>query len=238
MSPDADVKQEGDTLRVLCRVASPIQYCRFMINGEKPAILSPSFTHPKFKYIGEGFENGQCGIEIPSVEAVHNGPVSCHLGAQADELVGTMHLLVGNAPSRPELELITKPTIKGSYEANSEFRARCTSRGGRPAANITWLLGDQVQTNGFTQAQVEEENGLFTVHQEFHRKIQPSDDGLELTCRTEHVSFPNGNLETKTRLSVKCEWALLDLFQFKSISNESESFQSVPWPFPPSTSMD
>lgn len=205
VSPLAEVKQEGEMLRVLCRVASPIHFCRFMINGEKAAVLSPSFPHNKFKYFGEGFENGQCGIEIPKVEAIHNGQVSCFLGVQSEEFVGTMNLLVGNAPSRPEMELITQPTIKGAFEANSEFRASCISRNGRPAANITWLLGEQILTNGFTQAQVHEENGLFTVVQEYHRQIQPSDDGLELTCRTEHVSFPNGHLETKTRLNVKCK---------------------------------
>lgn len=192
-------------MRVLCRVASPVQYCRFTVPGEPRAILlSPAFDTDGFKYIGEGLEAGQCGIEIPSIQAKHNGPIECFLGVSAQEFVGRMNLLVGNAPARPEMKWITEPQISGSFEAYTDFRASCISRQGRPPANITWLLGDQVLTRGLPRALVTEENGLYTVVQELQHKLEPIDDGRELICRAEHVSYPNGFLETKSLLSVKC----------------------------------
>lgn len=206
ITPRSEVKREGDTLRVLCRVASPINFCRFVINGEPKAILlNPTFETPGFKYIGEGFTAGQCGIEIPNIQAKHNGAVSCFMGVESQEFVGTMDLLVGNAPERPEMNLITQPQIKGSFEAYTELRASCISREGRPQANITWLLDEEVLTRGLPRPQVHEEGGLFTVVQELQHKLQPMDDGRELICRAEHVSYPTGFLETKYRLMVKCE---------------------------------
>lgn len=211
VTPLSSVKREGETLRVLCRINTPIQFCRFIIPGEPSIVVNPAFPHNKFKYIGEGFDKGQCGIEM-QVEAKHNGQVECHLAAGAQELMGESNLLVGNQPDRPEMEVITQSNNRGAYEANSDFRATCIIRNGRPAANITWMLGDQVLTNGLTQAQMHEENGLYTVAQEIQRRLQPSDDGLDLVCRGDHVSYPNGFMDTKVRLNVKCGYSIWKSF--------------------------
>jgi len=44
-------------------------------------------------------------------------------------------------PLRPELELLTRPR-NGAFEVDQQLKANCISRDGRPAANITWFLGN------------------------------------------------------------------------------------------------
>lgn len=50
-----------------------------------------------------------------------------------------LEFLVIGAPNAPEI--VREGDNRDSYSEDEVFKATCISRGGRPPANLTWLLG-------------------------------------------------------------------------------------------------
>lgn len=81
---DADPKyiatQEGQSIKLMCRIALPITSCRFIIPGESELKLNPNWPrNDNFRYFGTGLENGQCGLEILNVREGYHGNATCRL---------------------------------------------------------------------------------------------------------------------------------------------------------------
>ncbi len=70
-------------------------FYRIVIPNEKVLILSQDWNKtPGFTYLGEGLNNGQCGVSIQSVRNANHGVVKCYLGSDGEELEGIAGLTV------------------------------------------------------------------------------------------------------------------------------------------------
>jgi hypothetical protein len=107
-------------------------------------------------------------------------------------------------PLAPEIDL----NNQGFFESNTRMNVSCTSRDGRPAAQINWFLGDrELEKNSQdTVYDTMDRNNqtLYTVNSHLIRFVQPDDDGKELICRATHSALPApGYLDTKTIVQVR-----------------------------------
>ncbi|CAD7079919.1 unnamed protein product [Hermetia illucens] len=212
---DVDPKQvtltEGEKTSLLCRSGNKINYCRFIVPGASQVLVLsetwPSKT-PGYSYFGQGLAAGQCGVTIDRVIPQNHGQAKCFLGIEGDEIEGQIELTVALPPHRPELEVISKPP-RNFFEADETLQARCISRDGRPAANISWFLNDEPILEGLGVPETAETTAadgtskLFTSVQEIKRRLQPSDDGKFLVCRTSHIADRGQENMVKQQLLVK-----------------------------------
>ncbi|KAF7285879.1 hypothetical protein GWI33_009359 [Rhynchophorus ferrugineus] len=190
----------------MCRVAVPLQYCRVEIPGWKTFNLNKGKTSAEVSYYGEGLETGQCGFTIHQVQELNNGELKCTLGisSEAQESIGTMSLIVAKSPKQPELELSSGTDQLNVYKVDDTLEASCTVRDGRPVANISWFLDDELIDDTRMPAVYElAKEHLLSKVQNLTRKLRASDSGKYLRCVAYHPAYPGQMGETKRRLDVK-----------------------------------
>lgn len=152
----------------------------------------------------------QCGVTIKSVSNKHSGMMKCYLGGRDGvEISGEIEIIVAQAPLRPELEILTR-TLTDGFEMDQEFRAKCISRDGRPASNLTWSLGEEILTDGLalpeTVTTMDSRNvSLTTITQVISRRLRADDDKKILTCTSTHLASPVAQ-NASTQLNVRCKF--------------------------------
>ncbi|KAH8334069.1 hypothetical protein KR059_006355 [Drosophila kikkawai] len=198
VEPNTALLNEGDRTELLCRYGRSINYCRIEIPGEEKVLnLSPEWSKtPGFTYYGAGLTAGQCGVSIERVKASYNGQVKCSLGVEGEELSGTIDLVVALRPQQPIIELLTRPNREGYFNENTEFKARCTVRDGRPPANISWFIDNMPANKRTTPLDIRPSSNinsnardnvvLSTSEQEIQWHLSPEDSNRKLVCRSHH----------------------------------------------------
>ncbi|XP_046431578.1 uncharacterized protein LOC124185158 [Neodiprion fabricii] len=89
-------------LQLRCEANVPISYCWFL--GPDGEIFTPTQSLQQedlpYKYIGNGFGKGQCGMEIKTAEVKHKGQWTCHMGPSTPgfELISTIDVAVSETP--------------------------------------------------------------------------------------------------------------------------------------------
>ncbi|CAH0548623.1 unnamed protein product [Brassicogethes aeneus] len=198
----------GQNVTFMCRVATPLQYCRAEIPGLNPINLSPKKKDPQVYYVGDGLSRGECGFVINRVQETNNGEVKCSIGIEEEskESFGVMRLIVAREPKQPELDLSRGTDKLSVYKLDDELLASCIVKDGRPVANISWFLdgeplpGDELSMP--TIIDLAKEN-LHSQVQNLTRRLQASDNGKSLRCVAYHPAYPNGRSETSRQLDVK-----------------------------------
>lgn len=188
ITPREAVRRIGDQLSVLCKVPYPIDSCRMTV-GTTSYRLIPDNQQGEVVYAGQGLKAGECGALIKNIREEWNGNITCVLPPPSGsiELVGTMRLQVARAPGEPILESPQQPTFRDG----EKFIARCVVPNGRPAAKITWFLGNEELLHGTYQPVVTVEPGsdLETISQNVSRTLTDEDDTKILVCRAEHEAL-------------------------------------------------
>ncbi|XP_019769623.1 fasciclin-3 isoform X3 [Dendroctonus ponderosae] len=209
---DVDKREQtvlvGDQVSYMCRVAVPLQYCRVEIPGLRSYNLNRGISNADVSYYGEGLDAGQCGFTVHRAKDDNNGEIKCTLGiaSEAQESVGTMSLVVARAPKLPELDLSRGADDLNVYKVDDVLRATCVIRDGRPVANISWYLGDELIDVGElsmpTVVDLAKEN-LQSKVQNLTRRLRASDNAKFLKCVGYHPAYAGGQAETKRRLDIK-----------------------------------
>ena len=189
----------------MCRFGQPISTCRFVLPGEPVEIkLNPDWAprNDNFKYFGAGLQQGQCGLEIASVRNEYHGNATCVLDPNDGlaDAVGNIEIVIAEPPSPPEIELRNGEQL----EAGNEIEALCKSIDGRPVANITWFLEDQLLGPGHVEVFDSQDRGnsYHTVVSTIRYILRPEDHTKNLICRVSHPGYQEGFLDTRTQLSV------------------------------------
>lgn len=126
-------------------------------------------------------------------------------------------------PSPPQLEVDLSPVPAGSnltLSAGREATIRCLSRGGNPAANIKWFLGNEElpesrhnQTNSTDVGKVKTWMAVSTLTYTFNK----TDHLKALRCVAIHEAYPTKSRESSVTLDIHC----------KSTSSHSKSLLFV-----------
>jgi hypothetical protein len=82
VNPSELVVKEGDPVQFVCRVGQPIVYCFIKTPNGRSLNLSPlsQSSNLGIQYMGEGFQQGQCGVRIERSSANDNGVFECNMG--------------------------------------------------------------------------------------------------------------------------------------------------------------
>ncbi|CRL03061.1 CLUMA_CG016224, isoform A [Clunio marinus] len=196
--------QEGQTLNLMCRIALPITSCRFIIPGVPEEIkLNPTWKrNDNFRYHGSGLENGNCGLTILSIRKEYHGNATCILDPNDGGLdaIGNIEIVIAKAPQLPVIE---SSNIK-DLEADKEIEVECSSVDGRPAANITWYLDDQLLGPGEEEIVDSPNEGTiyYTVYSKLRYRVRPDDNTRFLICRAYHPGYPEGFADARMQLNV------------------------------------
>lgn len=208
--PDVDPPrisaQTGVSKSLMCRFASPITGCKFVIPGIPLEIkLNPRWPPrtDNFRYNGSGLEHGECGITIMSIHRENHGNASCiiDLGDESPDIIGNIEIIILAAPQPPELEVAAQ-----NLEAHTELEARCTARDGRPEAEIQWFINErQIPGAQYDVSETVDKDGSVysTAVSTVRFQLTPEDDGARLICRAVHPGYTNGKSETVQQLNVK-----------------------------------
>ncbi|XP_063392546.1 fasciclin-3-like isoform X4 [Cydia fagiglandana] len=203
ITPREAVRQVGESLDVLCKVNYPISFCRVEIGRESYTIPSNSPAPGDPTYYGRGLQEGECGAHITNIKEAWNGDVYCSVPQQigSREIKQSMKLIVARPPGNPELIVSPK---QNELKEGETIRAICRVPRGRPAANITWHLGDEEILNGLKPPVISNssEPGLEDVTQELNKVLTADDDKKQLACRVSHLGL-NRPLEARRQLDVQ-----------------------------------
>uniref|UniRef100_A0A1B6GGZ2 Ig-like domain-containing protein n=1 Tax=Cuerna arida TaxID=1464854 RepID=A0A1B6GGZ2_9HEMI len=212
VTPKNAVVNPGDEISISCKVNSALENCQFRFADASEISLKKGRLTQGVEYFGQGLEAGECGAFIKRVEKKHHGDISCSLTRESDGIgrVGTMHLIVAIPPEPPTLR-VSVGTGSGTetgprvYKEKDQLIATCTVKNGRPAANISWFLGDEPVTEGLPMAVetcMQQDNGLCTIQQNLTRILQAADHKKQLKCVSSHHSFKDRPQETTFEISV------------------------------------
>ncbi|XP_026739967.1 fasciclin-3 isoform X3 [Trichoplusia ni] len=201
ITPREAVVRVGGELTVLCKVPYPIDSCRITV-GTTSYRLRPDNLQGDVVYTGQGLQSGECGALIKNILDDWTGNVTCVLPPQTGsiEIKGTMKLIVARPPAPPVLE--TPP--QASFRDGDKFTAQCIVPDGRPAAKISWFLGEEELLHGVHQPILSSEPGsdLQTIRQNVSRTLTDDDDNKILVCRAEHLALERP-MEAKRQLIVQ-----------------------------------
>lgn len=119
-------------------------------------------------------------------------------------------------PKAPELDVNRGSEAQQIYRAGDVLQAACYIRDGRPAANISWYLDNDLLVEGLNEPIII--NGLDdlqTVQQNLTRRLSPQDDSKQLRCVANHIALngagpeagPNAGrtYQSSIQLNVKCK---------------------------------
>lgn len=90
-------------------------------------------------------------------------------------------------------------------EETKSFEVSCQSTGSRPAANMYWLLGQQITnitSNSSTQSIHNASADTYTVTSTLRYRVDRRYHGQNLICRASNIA---GNVETSLTFNVKCK---------------------------------
>ena len=113
-------------------------------------------------------------------------------------------------PNPPQLELELAPMVNGSnltLADGQEATVRCLSRGGNPAANIKWFLGETElaghynQTNTTDIGKAKTWMAVSTLTYTFNK----SHNRKPLRCVALHEAYPTKSRESSVTLDVHCK---------------------------------
>lgn len=205
---DADPKyvatQSGQSINLMCRVAQPIQTCRFALPTVPEIKLNPKWAArtDNFQYFGSGLDQGQCGLTIHSVREEYHGNATCILDPDdgGNDARGNIEIVIAKAPQLPQISVENQNQL----EAGEYLDADCSSVDGRPAANISWYLGDQPLGPGQSEIFENSDGGAtyYTVHSKLRYQLKPQDHTQNLICRASHPGYPEGFSDTRLNLNI------------------------------------
>ena len=111
------------------------------------------------------------------------------------------------APIQPELEVKQRPN--GVFQIGEDLQARCFSRDGRPASQLSWFIEEEqiYETLGMpevAESLTEGNTTLYTSSQILTRRIQSGDDRKHLVCRATSIAGPPQ--EARFQIQVRCKF--------------------------------
>ncbi|XP_021923812.1 fasciclin-3 isoform X1 [Zootermopsis nevadensis] len=196
VSPRNPTVKVGQNFTFMCLVAKPLMYCRIQMPGVSGGLNlnENSERNTEYWYAGDSITRGQCGITINRMTDKYNGQFKCSLGfsGESNESEGTTNVTVARPPQNPP-DLMVTPEFDRHFNAYSEdtsINAMCTVRDARPAADLSWFMGDDQITDGLSRLEiVESPTNLFTVHQNLTRKLTWKDNAKDLKCVATHIAL-------------------------------------------------
>lgn len=203
VSPKYQIVRVGDPVTVLCKAGAPVEYCRIKLPGQMAYNLKPGKPPTSdVTYYGSGFKAGECGVKIENVQDKHNGQITCSVGTESDtyEVSANMTLVVAFAPNPPELQLTAGSEGPNDYKEGETIKATCVIRNGRPAANLTWFIGEEQIRDGLGMPTIYDsvKDDKHTIEQNLTRMLHATDNGKELKCVAEHPGLsPINNVDMK-----------------------------------------
>ncbi|XP_063708024.1 fasciclin-3 isoform X2 [Culicoides brevitarsis] len=198
VEPTVATVRDGQNVTLLCRGRNPLLYCRFEFPGMESAIRVSERGGNNYVYYGNGFQSGDCGLQLYRTDLRNNGKVKCFLGYAEEEDTGLIDLVVGVEPAPPHFESFnSQPITKGN-----KFEDRCIVENGRPGANISFYLDNEEIVNGVSNPEEYNQNGVVNVVRRIAFTIEDFHNGKTLTCRSEHFAYPGGMKEVSAHLRV------------------------------------
>ncbi|XP_015173133.1 PREDICTED: fasciclin-3 isoform X3 [Polistes dominula] len=211
--PTVDIEPKGqvvvrleDSLRIMCTMGSPLQICRVEIQGERSTILSPNQApEDGIEYYGEGTQKGQCGVHIFKVKEKHNGIFRCALTPVdgRTESNASVYIVIAKPPNNPELQTSLGHYGRHEYQKGEKLEISCSASGGRPPANISLYLDDELLTNDEKPSTYDDlySNELSVAVQNASRSLDWTDNSKTLRCVAQHIAL-NVPKESKMQLQV------------------------------------
>ncbi|XP_014254042.1 fasciclin-3 isoform X2 [Cimex lectularius] len=201
------VVQAGQELVILCQAGVSLGNCQFEVPGDGSLTLNMNQKpYKNIVYYGEGYNKGQCGLNLRHVQDYHNGLFKCSLTEEGNvpNFSEDINVVVAQKPLVPSLS-IKGNREKDSFSENEEMYATCKVENGRPAANISWYIGDEKITTGLSQLNTVDVNNkhLYTVTQNMTRTVLASDNGKALKCVAGHPLLQNGPNTTMQQIRVR-----------------------------------
>ncbi|XP_058054852.1 fasciclin-3-like [Anopheles bellator] len=205
-------KPREKNVDLLCRSDKPIERCHVRLPGfpdSPPEGFDVTALPDGVSYYGEGLARGECGVRLASVRADRIGKFVCLLTIGGQQHEAAIEYGIRIAPQPTGLK-ISKQTdlVDGGIRANQLVKARCVSRQGLPAANLTWFLDDSpldaslLKPLEITQELVNDQL-LQTVQQDVHIFVTPKDNGKMLVCEAQHYALPKNVQRILLPLNVK-----------------------------------
>uniref|UniRef100_A0A2M3YYR6 Putative cell adhesion molecule 4 n=1 Tax=Anopheles braziliensis TaxID=58242 RepID=A0A2M3YYR6_9DIPT len=201
--------QENVTLH--CRVGSPAKLCIINLPGVNQAITldanEPSPV-PGIQYYGQGVERGSCGVRIARITADNAGIMNCTLFVSGFGQMGSIDITVAFPPDQPTIKVVSGDSDIANLVVDTTLTFECTAARGNPAANISWLLDNELIYHEVHPQQPEEyfdersNKRYFTAQSILVRTIRAEDNGKRLTCQAQHMAYPQGVSMTDLVLNV------------------------------------
>lgn len=187
-------KYERD-VKLVCRAGKPIERCRIRLPGSTEPYDTSSLPAGVTSY--GSLTDGECGVKLARLSVERTGKFVCLVTIGGQEFEKAIVYGIRTAPQPTELK-ISKHTnlVDGGIRANQTLKAKCISRLGLPAANLTWMMdGKPVEERFLKPAQITDElqNGrlMQTVFQEVNIYLTPEENGKTLVCHASHPALTN-----------------------------------------------
>lgn len=189
-----------DSLKIMCTMGVPLQICRVEIPGERSTILTEN-QEPEdgIEYYGEGPKNGQCGVHISKVKEKHNGLFRCALTPEQGrvESYATVKIVVAKPPNNPELQLSPGNHGRHIYQKGQKLEISCIASGGRPPANVSLYLDDELLGNDERPTIYDSNvNDMSLAIQNASRSLDWTDNGKTLRCVANHIALETPKMTT------------------------------------------
>ncbi|XP_014296194.1 fasciclin-3 isoform X2 [Microplitis demolitor] len=196
----------GESLRIMCRVGQPVQFCRVEIPSQRSMVLQPNQNaNDGIEYYGEGLQTGQCGVYIHHVKEEYNGTFKCGIitNGNRQEINNSLDIIVAKPPKHIQL-LLSPGRLSGRdiYKNGEKLEISCSALAGRPAANVSLYLDDQPLGRDFepTVYNTNVNDESLSV-QNVSYALKWSDNGKMIRCVAQHIALDRPQ-ETKRQLEV------------------------------------
>ncbi|XP_057319430.1 fasciclin-3 isoform X2 [Microplitis mediator] len=196
----------GESLRIMCRVGQPVQFCRVEIPSQGSMVLQPNQNaNDGIEYYGEGLQTGQCGVYIHHVKEEYDGIFKCAIitNGSRSEVDNSLTIIVAKPPKHLQL-LLSPGRLSGRdiYKNGEKLEISCSALAGRPAANVSLYLDDQPLGRDFepTVYNTNVNDESLSV-QNVSYALKWSDNGKMIRCVANHIALDRPQ-ETKRQLEV------------------------------------
>ncbi|XP_044018316.1 fasciclin-3 isoform X1 [Aphidius gifuensis] len=209
MELSAPVVREGGNLTIRCWTANTPHSCIINPPNKDYVSLTSGFknaTKDGVNYDGSNLERGECIARIPFIEEKHNGNWTCDMSAGLHSGLAVREVVVAKAPGQPQLEL-SRTEINSkypyTYRKGETMIITCSVKTGRPAANISIYLGDELlpEENKPSYNNGVQDNSQMT-RGTAKRTMQVNDNNKEVKCIANHVALKNPLESIKQRVEV------------------------------------
>ncbi|KAM0733682.1 Fasciclin-3 [Formica fusca] len=195
----------GESLQILCKASQSLRVCRVEIPGEGSIVLNGEDPgEDGIEYYGDGTKTGQCGVRIAKVKETHDGIFKCSLTTNTarQEATASLKIIVARPPNNPDLRTSTGSVQRNIYRKGEKLEISCSAPSGRPAANISLFLDDELIGNDDRTIVYDtniDENSL--AMQNVSRTLDWSDNGRTVRCVASHIALDKPK-ETTLQLEV------------------------------------